>query len=280
MQFSEISSPQNRLYKQAVKQQRPGQARRDGVFAVEGIRAVEELSKASGWETVSLWADKEFFRQRPLYRTVYERSFPQAQGNVVPHDLFLRLSGTENPQGILAVVRRRSFRLEEVLRPGERYLLVVLENVQDPGNIGTILRTSDAAGAQALVLTRNCCDIYSPKVVRSSMGSLLHLPVLVMEDVSAAAQALGAYQIALYAASLEKSRTPWETDFTGNSAILIGNEGAGLSEQALSCARARVRIPMPGQAESLNAAIACGILLYEAVRQRNQKEALQEPRNV
>ena len=220
---------------------------------------------ASGWEIDSLWLEDSFYEQNPGYiRALDGFSCPIYRVNQA---LFKRLGDTETPQGILAIVRRKKWDVREVLGK-ESPLFVVLEDLQDPGNVGTILRTADAAGAAAVFVSKGTADLYSPKVVRSSMGSLLHLPVLSFPTVGELAPVLQKKGVRLIAAHLKGEKTPWETDLTGSLAILIGNEGAGLSEEAAKMADSLVKIPMPGQAESLNAAVAAGMMLYESIRQR------------
>ncbi len=281
MEIKNITSPQNSVFKDAVKKQQPRQARLSQVFTAEGVRAVDEVLKSSGtsagrdtsgwttfhWEVESVWIQESFAAANQGY--LKELSALEAPVYQVPDAMFRRLSDTEHPQGVLAIVRRRQAKPEEVFKQKENLLLVVLENLQDPGNVGTILRTADAAGATAILCTKGTCDVYSPKVVRSSMGSLLHVPVLNVASVSDIAPLLEKRKIRLLAAHLKGEKAPWNADMKGNVAIMIGNEGAGLSEEASQMAHELVKIPMPGSAESLNAGIACGMLLYEALRQRS-----------
>lgn len=270
MKIKQITSAQNGAFKQTAKYQNAREARKAGVFLMEGVRAVDEVLKAADWQMESLWFSEELLKSDPPYVRAVLRVVPeQTPVYAVSAPLFARLADTETPQGVLAVVKRKSFDLNQVLASaGPNPLFVVLENLQDPGNVGTILRTADSAGAAAVVCTRGTADVYSPKVVRSAMGSLLHLPVCHAESVSAAAEILRGAGLRLLAAHLQGKCYHFQQDMKGPIAILIGNEGAGLSAEATAQADALVKIPMLGQAESLNAAIAAGILIYEAVRQR------------
>lgn len=265
MEIKTITSAQNAAYKQAVKLQTSREARKAGVFTAEGLRSVDEVL-SSGWEIESLWLEDEFCDQNKGYiRTLDSLSCPVYR---VSRSLFKRLGDTENPQGILAIVRRKKWDVKAVLSK-EDPLFVILEDLQDPGNVGTILRTADAAGAAAVFTSKGTADLYSPKVVRSSMGSLLHLPVISFPGIEELAPILQKKGVRLIAAHLKGEKAPWETDLSGAVAILIGNEGAGLSQTAAQAADSLVKIPMPGQAESLNAAIAAGMILYESIRQRS-----------
>ena len=264
MEIKSITSAQNASYKQAVKYQNQKEARKSAVFTAEGLRSVDEVL-SSGWDIDSLWLEDGFCDQNPGYiRSLEGSAFPIYRVNRV---LFKRLGDTENPQGILAIVHRKKWDVKELLQKKDP-LFVVLEDLQDPGNVGTILRTADAAGAAAVFVSKGTSDLYNPKVVRSSMGSLLHLPVISFPTVEELAPVLQKKGVRLIAAHLKGEKTPWEADMTGPVAILIGNEGAGLSEKAAKTADILVKIPMPGQAESLNAAIASGMMLYESIRQR------------
>jgi TrmH family RNA methyltransferase len=155
---------------------------------------------------------------------------------------------------------------------GDRLLLVIIDGLQDPGNLGTIIRTADAAGADGLILLKGTTDPYSPKSVRSSMGSVTGIPIVQCEDTHRLFSDLKAGGVKIAAAALDKDAIPYYNyDYTGRIAIIIGNEAAGISPEVLSYADAIINIPMRGRAESLNAAVACGILLYKAVEQRLPK---------
>ena len=145
---------------------------------------------------------------------------------------------------------------------------MVLEDLQDPGNAGTIFRTGEGAGISGVLLTRNCVDITNPKVIRSTMGSVYRMPFVYVEDVASLSEAFRSRSIRTYAAHLQGKNTYDKEDYTQGSAFFIGNEGKGLTEEAAGAADCLIRIPMCGQVESLNAAMAAGILMYEAARQR------------
>lgn len=272
MKIKQITSAQNSTFKQALQYQNAREARKAGVFLVEGIRGVDELLKEPGWQIESLWFSQERMQSDKAYVQSVLKAVPEETPvYAAAAPIFARLADTETPQGILAIVRRKVYDLQAVLRnSGPVPLLVVLENLQDPGNVGTILRTADSAGAAAVLCTRKTADVYSSKVVRSAMGSLLHLPVCIIESVEQVAEALKEQGIQLLAAHLKGNCFHFEHNLKAPTAILIGNEGAGLTAETTALADALIKIPMLGKAESLNAAMAAGILLYEAVRQRMQ----------
>ena len=184
----------------------------------------------------------------------------------VSPQVFREISDTETPQGILSLVRMEQTPISEIFkRDGNSILL--LENLQDPGNLGTLIRTGEGAGVCCVIMSKDTVDIYNPKVIRSTMGSIFRVPFCYVEDLAEIVELLKQRSIHVYAAHLDGS------DYTDEcydkiSAFLIGNEGNGLTDRIAALADKRIRIPMEGQVESLNAAMAGGLLMYEARRQR------------
>lgn len=150
----------------------------------------------------------------------------------------------------------------------ENGIWLILENVQDPGNLGTMFRTGEGAGISGVIMDKCTVDIYNPKTIRSTMGSIFRLPFYITEDLHETIRQLQRRKICVYAAHLEGSVCYDEPDYRTGTAFLIGNEGNGLTAETTRLADAYIRIPMGGQLESLNAAMAAGILMYEANRQR------------
>ena len=185
--------------------------------------------------------------------------------------MFSRMCDTRTPQGILSLVRMPSWTWEQVTG-GSNPLILVLEDLQDPGNVGTILRTAEGAGVTGVLLSRNCVDLFHPKTIRSTMGSVYRMPCCFPEDILEAADRLRQQGIRTFAAHLAGKRSYAGEDYRGGSAFLIGNEGNGLSRQLADRADCLVRIPMEGQVESLNAAVAAAVLMYTAHAQRHPEE--------
>jgi len=177
---------------------------------------------------------------------------------------FVGLSDVETPQWILAVVRQDHFQLADLPKV-KKPLIVFCVNVQDPGNLGTIIRTADSAGATAIILSKGTVDLYNPKVVRASMGSIFHLPIVQVVSVEQTIKHLGLKTVAT---SLSATKNYCEEDYSDGAVILVGNEGAGLDEKTVALCDANVKIPILGRAESLNVAVSTAVLLYEVVRQR------------
>lgn len=189
----------------------------------------------------------------------------------VDEKVMAKLSDTKAPQGVLAVIRTPEQNLRQ-LRPGtasdNNAPVIILDRVQDPGNLGTIIRTADAVGALGLILLEGCVDAYSPKVVRASMGSLFHLPVV--QDVTAEEALTWCYRTGYEpaATALKNAQNVYKADISKKMAFLFGNEANGVAEELQAAAETRLFIPMTGLAESMNVAMAAGIILFEGLRQR------------
>ncbi len=200
-----------------------------------------------------------------LIETFLSESFhnanPAIQGEVVSEGIFKKLSDTRTPQGIMAVVKQPRYDAEEILK-GDKKLFLVLEGIQDPGNLGTMVRTGEAAGAAAIIMDRDTADIFSPKVVRATMGSIYRMPCIYTDDLQGTVKDMKEKGIKIYAADLRGEKYYHETEYEDRTAFLIGNEGNGLSSEMLSLSDIRIKIPMKGKTESLNAAVAAAILMY------------------
>lgn len=227
--------------------------RTQGLFLIEGVKLLEECSKWNGLMDTLVYADGTSLPVIP----------PPAERIVmVPADLLKTLSTVETPQGVLAVCKAPSLATPEALS-GSRYL--VLDGVQDPGNVGTIWRTADAFGVDGLFLLPGCADPYSPKTVRASMGACFRLPVW-ETDLETLSARLSAASIPLRATALrEDTADVREVDWT-RSAVVIGSEGRGVSCEVLAACASTVKIPMRERCESLNAAAAASVVLWEMYR--------------
>lgn len=192
---------------------------------------------------------------------------------LVSDEVMRKMADTEHPQGILSVTAMPAYSLEDLLSAEKNPLFLLPEDIQDPGNLGTMFRTAEGADATGLILGPGCTDPFQPKVVRSTMGSLFRMPFIQIreEDWYPLLSELKKQDIRLFAAWLPGSVSYDEADYTGPTAFLIGNEGKGLKKETAEASDQRIRIPMGGKLESLNAAMSAGILMYEASRQRRQK---------
>lgn len=255
-----ITSVNNGQVKNIIQLNQKTKARREqGLFVAEGRKMFGEAPRdwiSKVYVSESLISDKE------LMDKVEKLPFETVADNV-----FRQMSDTQTPQGVLTVLKKPSYTLEDILK-GNNPLIMVLEDLQDPGNAGTILRTGEGAGVDGVLFTKTCVDITNPKVIRSTMGSVYRMPFLYVESVVSLKQELAKRNIRTFAAHLKGQNTYDQESYRGGCAFLIGNEGKGLTEEASGAADCLIRIPMCGQVESLNAAMAAGILMYEAARQR------------
>lgn len=260
-----ITSYSNPHVKQVAQWQTKARERRkDGVFVVEGVKMfleapesmIREVYIVSGLSG-SLKQDKELWLK--LGRTGFEE---------VSENVFAKMSDTCTPQGILAVVEQPVYDLNKLLSQ-ENALFVILENIQDPGNLGTIIRAGEGAGITGVIANTVTVDVYNPKVIRSTMGSIYRVPFIYEDDLCKTVERLHEAGVKTYAAHLQGDVYYDSFSFREATAFLIGNEGNGLTSKLAEAASSYLKIPMEGSLESLNAGVAAALLMYEAHRQRN-----------
>lgn len=259
-----ITSGSNEKVKQLRKLVKSSKERMEkGLYIVEGIRMFREIPD-------SLLAEA-YISEGAFEKYETDSSLALCDCHVLSDSVFQSVSDTKSPQGILAVVRRRTYTFEDICGCAfdldKRPFILIAERLQDPGNLGTIIRSAEAAGVTGIMLSNGCADIYNPKTVRSTMGSLFRMPVYVSENLIEDINLLHKNNIKIYGAHL-KGESMYEADFTKPSAFLIGNEGNGLSEDIAAAADELIYIPMKGGVESLNAAVSASVICYEVLRQR------------
>lgn len=266
-----ITSTNNQQMKQVTALLKKSKERREKKsFVVEGPKMVME-APAKWLKAVYV---SEFFEKNPenrmLLNALEEKcKSVQAQFEIVSDSVFKSVSDTQTPQGIMAVVAMPQYEMEQLLQ-GEQTHLLILESIQDPGNLGTMVRTGEGAGITGVIMNKTTVDLFNPKTIRSTMGSIYRVPFMVTENLSEAMQGLKAQGVSLYAAHLKGEHAYDEEDYTKACGFLIGNEGNGLSDEIADLANNYIKIPMEGQVESLNAAISATLLMYEANRQRRR----------
>ena len=240
--------------------------KKNNEYVVEGIRMVSE---APADLLVKIYMSERFQNNNSEYvkELVKKQGVSDDSIEIVADNVFDRMSQTQTPQGIMAVVRMKDNSLSDMLSGNP--LLILVENLQDPGNLGTIIRMGEGAGVTGVIMSPNTVDIYNPKTIRSTMGSIFRVPFIYVQDFGEAVSECQKSGVKVYAAHLEGNYTYLGEDYSTPTAFLIGNEGNGLTDDITKQADTLIRIPMEGEVESLNAAIACTILTYEAVRQRN-----------
>lgn len=263
-----ITSTSNPKVKRLVNLKKKRKMRdEEQVFLTEGIRMFREVPPDSLRE---VYVSETFHKkEQKLIHDILKDS--KVREEVLADHVFAYASDTKSPQGILCVVAQRKpedMRSMEDGRNGKAPFLILLDNLQDPGNMGTIIRTAEGAGVTGIIMSRDCVDVYNPKVIRSTMGSIYRMPVWYVQDLKTTVLQLKENGIRTYAAHLEGKADYDKADYRGACAFLIGNEGNGLRKEVAELADEYIRIPMEGQVESLNAAIAATVLMFEAGRQR------------
>lgn len=255
----EITSKNNETYKLFQKLKTKKYRDRMGLYLIEGENLMEEaLKNGADIKGILIRKDDE--------SRWAKRGFNQKKIFAVENSLFNDVAQTETSQGIIAVVEKPVFSLEDFIESGAPGNFVILDRLQDPGNIGTIIRTADAAGYGLIIAMKGTADFFSPKVVRAAAGSMFRMPMISLADEGELLKLVQAAGKHLTATCLEESRYYYEEDLSRDIALIIGNEGNGISQDLMNRAEIKVKIPMTGNIESLNASVAAAIIMYEAVR--------------
>ena len=267
---------------------------------IKQLRLLLEKSRARNREDLFVAEGIKMFAEAPVskIREVYyaesftPKALPEVQEKLkkcremgvlvetVSDEVFQKTADTKTPQGILFVMEQMQYSMEILVEKavkrykegGREPLFLLLEDIQDPGNLGTMLRTGEGAGVDGVIMSRGTVDIYNPKTIRSTMGSLYRVPFAYVEKLSEAVELLQKNDIPVYAAHLKGQRFFDELSYEGGSAFLIGNEGNGLKKETADLADTYLKIPMEGKLESLNAAVAAALLLYQASGNSRRKQ--------
>lgn len=258
MQF--ITSKDNNTIKEIKKIRDKKYRSTSKKFLIEGFRFLEEGFKSK------FKIDKIFIKESSLDK-FKEKFFSYMENHlenifVISDSIFKEISGTENSQGVLAIVN-----MKEEKHNIEDGLYVLVDKIQDPGNLGTIIRTAHSAGCQGIILSSGTVDLYNEKTLRSTMGSVFNIPIIHDEDLTFI-KTLMNNKYSLVCSSLQTDKNFYEVNLVNNSIIVVGNEGNGISDEIMNMATSKVKIPMLGNTESLNVAIAASIMIYESVRQK------------
>ena len=263
-----ITSAQNKVLKEIKALSRKKDRVKTGLFIAEGLRFVMSAVEIQADIEVIVYSDS-------VYRTDEGTTFvnqliKDANYKVLEAEekLFNELSDTQSPQGILAVVKQPKADWPNIIEPNG--FVMILDRLQDPGNLGTIIRTADAAGADGVILLKGTVDVYNPKVLRSTMGSIFEMPILEGVSWEETQQKLKESGYLIASTALEDSVEYDSLDYTKATAMIIGNEANGISDEVLKQSDVRVKIPIVGSAESLNAGVAAAVMMYEVLRQRRK----------
>ena len=251
-----ITSPSNPKIKRLLALQQKSSARREaGLFVVEGQRELQHCID-SGFEIDSVFYCPDFFSGQIASEKKFE----------VSRAVYEKIAMRESTEGVIAEVRAKERKLEELVLP-ENPLVVVLERVEKPGNLGAVLRSADAAGVDAVLFCDPLTDLWNPNLIRASIGAVFTVPCVACSSAEAIAF-LKARGIRILTAQLQDSSLYYDCDMTAGTALVMGTESTGLTDAWRQAADAHIRIPMLGRLDSLNVSVSAAILLFEAVRQR------------
>jgi RNA methyltransferase, TrmH family len=259
-----LTSLQNPLVKQIRKLHRSQERREQHLFLLEGSHLVAEAC-AMQVPLQVLCCTPDWQQQ---YAKLYDQAHEQSQRiEIVSPEVLKAMATTVEPDGVLAIAPRQHQKPIDIKTLG-----LILETIQDPGNLGTMIRTAAAVGVEGLLLSQNCVELDNPKVLRASAGQWFRLPMAIAPDLPSELKKYHDRGHQIIATRPTATQTLWEVDFTKPSLIVMGNEGAGLSPEVAACADVQVQIPLADGVESLNVAIAAALMLYEAKRQLRQAQ--------
>lgn len=271
MRIESITSAQNPKIKALLELQEKSKARkRTGLFVVEGRRELQHCIEA-GFEPHTLFICRDIITEKEFDRILgaIEENFTGMMCPIIEisRQLYDKIAYRGGTEGIIAELRCKDISLES-LELKENPLVVVLESVEKPGNLGAVLRSADASGADAVIVCDPLTDLYNPNLIRSSIGAIFTVPVATATSEDAI-RWLKERGIRIYTAQLQDSEWYYDTDMSGGTAIVMGTEATGLTDIWRKAADAHIKIPMLGRLDSLNVSVSAAILMFEAVRQRN-----------
>lgn len=259
-----IKSRDNKLIKHCKKLAVKKYREENRQFMIEGVRFVEEALMADIHIVYCLYSKTlSGHRVEVLLKSLNDRKIDVY---TIEDGLMENICETSTPQGIVAVVEKKDCNMSEIINNSS--FIIAIDRIQDPGNLGTIIRTAHAAGADGIILSEGTVDLFSPKVLRSTMGSIFHIPVVCNSDIVEDLDKLKNEGFCIYAASLNSSAPYYQEDYRNKTVIVIGNEANGIDSSIMIHTDRLIKIPMPGKAESLNVAVAAGILMFEIVKHR------------
>ncbi|MFH0703146.1 MAG: RNA methyltransferase [bacterium] len=258
--MKEITSINNPLIKKVHSLKEKKNRNEQGLFLLEGYKAIIEALK-SGIKLEDIFIDKDFNRKIPDFPNIYS----------VNEQILRKISTTESPPEILATAYQLKFSINDFFT-SDNPVIIILENIKDPGNLGTIIRTAKACNVSGIILTDETVDIYNPKIVRSSAANLWKIPIIYISEKNKIKENLNKFKKSQFiATTVKKAQNTYlyyDIDYKKPTVLMFGSEAEGLSEELLNQADKLITIPMNEQVESLNLSISAGIILYESVRQR------------
>lgn len=259
-----ITSTTNQKVKRIIQlNKKSSQRKKEDVFVAEGVKMFLEAPEE--------WLEEIYVSEQFLGGHGTEEALQKLERcgyETVSEEVFAKMSDTQTPQGILCVIRQFHYTLADMMEGKSSPFFLVLENLQDPGNLGTIMRTGEGAGISGVIMSRETVDIYNPKTIRATMGSIYRVPFVYTDDLRDMLGQMKEKGVNIYAAHLKGKKYYDECDYSSPTAFLIGNEGNGLTDETAALADTYIKIPMEGKLESLNAAVAAALLMYEGARWR------------
>ena len=256
-----LTSIKNPLIKQVRKLHRSKERQKQNLLLIEGTNSIEAACQTDYKLDTIFYTERWHSHHQSLSSTIAKKQIPT---QLVGQEVLNAIATTVNPDGVVAIAPR-----QPVNEPNLKLqrLGIAIEKLQDPGNLGTIIRTAAATDVESIWLSSDSVDYYSPKVLRASVGEWFQVPVATNQDLLSLITQQQQSGVQIIATASQASKTYWDLDFTRPSLIVLGNEGAGLSPELIAAADVKIRIPLANQVESLNVAIASALLLYEAQRQ-------------
>lgn len=253
-----ITSNSNVQIKKLIKLQKSSKLRKEqNAFVIEGKKMFQEAKMLGIVEKV--YVSETFYKEKEKY-------LEDIEYEILTDNLLKEISDTMTPQGVLAIVRKSEYHLKDLFSM-KKGAFLFLEDVRDPGNVGTMIRTAEGAGIKGIILSKESVDVYNPKVVRSTMGSLFRMPLVYVEDFQNVLIQAKDSGVRLFATDLQGKNNYDQEEYIGKCGIIIGNEANGISFGTKKNADIFVKIPMMGKVESLNASVAAALMMYEVYRQ-------------
>lgn len=259
-----ITSCQNKIIKHSRSLQAKKYRDLANEFLIEGIKLLKEAIESHVQLTALLYHNEA--ARDPEVQSIIKMCMER---NIAIYELhekpYLDISETKTPQGVIGIGKKINHDLNALFKSSS-FNIIIMEQVQDPGNVGTIIRTADAFGFDMVFLSKGCADIYSGKVIRSTMGSMFHIPIIADVDLENLLKSLRDLDVYTIAASPHTGLSCYDIEYGNKNAIIIGNESKGLSSDIMDMVKIKANIPMIGMAESLNAGVAAAIMMYEVIR--------------
>lgn len=264
-----ITSESNPQIKEIIKLQKTSKHRKKtSAFIAEGTKL---LLEAAVHDNI-----KKIYISESLYKEEYDKStdlsfkitklLSKNPYEIVSDDIFEKISDTVTTQGILGVVSLPKYSIDDIISD-ERHVWLLLDDLRDPGNLGTIMRTAEGAGISGIIMSKGTVDLFNPKTVRATMGAIFRMPYIYVEDIVSVIEMIKKAGYNVYGTAMQGSIIYYEADYTQGAGIVIGNEANGISDRVFNSLTGSISIPMEGELESLNAAVSAAIVMYEVARQ-------------